>query len=164
MERAVVLQAIDNQWQEYLRAMDELRHGVGLRAYGQRDPLIEYKREAFSMFEELMTQIKGEMAQNVFRASTSLENLQRIMGSMNRSRQRLVHNDVSVLGGTAGGGAPARAAAQPTLSNADFDQAVADVLKPKAVEPMRRDVPKVGRNDDCPCGSGKKYKKCCGKA
>ena len=164
LERQVSLQAIDTHWQEYLRAMDELRHGVGLRAYGQRDPLVEYKREAFSMFEELMTQIKGEMAQNVFRASTSLENLQRIMGSMNRSRQRLVHNDVSVLGGTAGGGAPARAAAQPTLSNADFDQAVADVLKPKAVEPMRRDVPKVGRNDECPCGSGKKYKKCCGKA
>ena len=71
LERQVSLQAIDTHWQEYLRAMDELRHGVGLRAYGQRDPLVEYKREAFSMFEELMTQIKGEMAQNVFRASTS---------------------------------------------------------------------------------------------
>jgi preprotein translocase subunit SecA len=168
MERQVALQAIDTQWQEYLRAMDELRHGVGLRAYGQRDPLIEYKREAFSMFEELMNQIKAEIAQTIFRASTSIENLERMMGRVSRGGQRLVHDEIRVLGshpdGAAGaGGARPPAPLQPAISEADFDQAVAAMLQPKAAEPVRRDLPKVGRNDDCPCGSGKKYKKCCGK-
>ena len=168
MERQVALQAIDTQWQEYLRAMDELRHGVGLRAYGQRDPLIEYKREAFAMFEELMNQIKADMAQNIFRASTSIENLQNMMGRMARGRQRLIHDEVSVLGAhpagaPAAGGASPAAPLKPAISEADFDQTVAAVLQPKAAEPARREAPKVGRNDDCPCGSGKKYKKCCGK-
>ena len=61
MERGVFLSCIDRQWQDYLRAMDDLRHSVNLRSYGQRDPLIEYKREAFSMFENLMTTIKTEL-------------------------------------------------------------------------------------------------------
>jgi preprotein translocase subunit SecA len=167
MERQVVLHAIDTQWQEYLRAMDELRHGVGLRAYGQRDPLIEYKREAFSMFEELMNQIKGEIAQTVFRASTSVENIQRLKNRVAQSRQRFIHDEVSVLGqrpAQAGSGSVSlqEAAAHPAISDADFDRAVASMIPPKLTEPVRRDVPKVGRNDNCPCGSGKKYKKCCG--
>ncbi|NLF23210.1 MAG: preprotein translocase subunit SecA, partial [Lentisphaerae bacterium] len=165
MERQVVLQAIDTQWQEYLRAMDELRHGVGLRAYGQRDPLIEYKREAFSMFEELMNQIKAEIAQSVFRASTSVENLQRMLGRTAPSRQRLVHDEVHVLGSavSAGGASRETSPVQPAISNADFDRAVASMMPAAAPDPVRREVPKVGRNDDCPCGSGKKFKKCCGK-
>jgi preprotein translocase subunit SecA len=159
MERQVVLHAIDTQWQEYLRSMDELRHGVGLRAYGQRDPLVEYKREAFHMFEELMSQIKLEIAQSVFRATTSVEALRRLMGGGARTRQRLVHDEVHVLGGR-----PAAAAqpVEPPSSAAEaFDQAMAAV-PPAGGAPIRRDVPKVGRNDPCPCGSGRKYKKCCG--
>jgi preprotein translocase subunit SecA len=164
MERQVVLQAIDTQWQEYLRAMDELRHGVGLRAYGQRDPLIEYKREAFSMFEELMNQIKAEIAQSVFRASTSVENLQRMLNRRTLDRQRLVHDEVHVLGGvaSAGGASQPSMPVQPAISNADFDRAVASMMPAAAPDPVRREAPKVGRNDICPCGSGKKYKKCCG--
>ncbi len=166
MERQVALQAIDTQWQEYLRAMDELRHGVGLRAYGQRDPLVEYKREAFEMFEELMNQIKGDIVQSIFRASTSLENLERIMNRMASRRQRLVHDQVQVLGSTtattAGGRQPTAAAPDATM-NADFDQAMSAMLQQGGgVETLRRDAPKVGRNDPCPCGSGKKYKRCCG--
>jgi len=161
LERHVVLTSIDTQWQEFLRAMDDLRHGVGLRAYGQRDPLVEYKREAFQMFEELMANIKLDIAQNAFRATTSLSMLQRMMQNAARRPQRLVHEDVHVLGGhgqmpvTAGMPAEVSAAAA-----AGFDQAVQEALPP--VEPVRRDLPKVGRNDACPCGSGKKYKKCCG--
>ncbi|MDD5707406.1 MAG: SEC-C metal-binding domain-containing protein, partial [Kiritimatiellae bacterium] len=164
MERQVVLHAIDTQWQEYLRSMDELRHGVGLRAYGQRDPLVEYKREAFSMFEELMGTIKSEIAQSVFRASTSLDTLQRMMGRALRARQRFVHDEVSVLGGHPGAH-PAAPEGVLASAAADFDRAVASMAPApnKAPAPMRRDIPKVGRNDDCPCGSGKKYKKCCGK-
>ena len=161
LERHVVLTSIDTQWQEFLRAMDDLRHGVGLRAYGQRDPLVEYKREAFQMFEELMANIKLDIAQNAFRATTSLSMLQRMMQNAARRPQRLVHEDVHVLGGhgqmpvTAGMPVEVSAAAA-----AGFDQAVQEALPP--VEPVRRDLPKVGRNDACPCGSGKKYKKCCG--
>jgi preprotein translocase subunit SecA len=157
MERQVVLHAIDTRWQEYLRSMDELRHGVGLRAYGQRDPLVEYKREAFSMFEELMSDIKTEIAQSVFRASTSLETLQRMMRGAIDARRRFVHDDVRVLGGDRETARPAA----PAAAADDFDRAVA-ALSGGAAATLRRDVPKVGRNDPCPCGSGKKYKKCCG--
>ena len=161
LERHVVLTSIDTQWQEFLRAMDDLRHGVGLRAYGQRDPLVEYKREAFLMFEELMANIKLDVAQNAFRATTSLGNLQRMLQNAARRPQRMVHEDVHVLGGhgqmpvTAGPGVDV-----PASAAAGFEQAMQDALPP--VEPVRRDVPKVGRNDACPCGSGTKYKKCCG--
>ena len=162
LERHVLLVSIDTQWQEFLRAMDDLRHGVGLRAYGQRDPLVEYKREAFSMFEELMSDIKLEIAQTAFRSATSAGALQRIMQNISRRPQHLVHEDVHVLGNhhTAMPNMPSGAQISAGAS-ASFDQAVQEALPP--VEPVRRDMPKVGRNDDCPCGSGKKHKKCCGK-
>ena len=161
LERHVVLTSIDTQWQEFLRAMDDLRHGVGLRAYGQRDPLVEYKREAFQMFEELMANIKLDIAQNAFRVTTSLNTLQRMLQNAARRPQQLVHEDVHVLGSHAQ--MPAEVAGQREASaaaNAGFDRAVREALP--SVEPVRRDLPKVGRNDVCPCGSGKKYKKCCG--
>ncbi len=163
LERHVVLTSIDTQWQEFLRAMDDLRHGVGLRAYGQRDPLVEYKREAFSMFEELMANIKLDIVQNAFRVTTSLSSLERMMQVAARRPQRLIHEDVHVLGGR---GPTVAAAASfgsevPSAAAASFDQAMQEALP--VIEPQRRDLPKVGRNDDCPCGSGKKYKKCCGK-
>jgi preprotein translocase subunit SecA len=164
LERHVVLTSIDTQWQEFLRAMDDLRHGVGLRAYGQRDPLVEYKREAFQMFEELMGNIKLDIAQGAFRAATSLASLERMMQMAARRPQRLIHEDVHVLGGH-GGAAVAESATLPSevsaAAAAGFEQMMSQALPP--VEPQRRDLPKVGRNDDCPCGSGKKYKKCCGR-
>ena len=160
LERHVVLTSIDTQWQEFLRAMDDLRHGVGLRAYGQRDPLVEYKREAFTMFEELMANIKLDIAQNAFRATTSLSTLQRMLQNAARRPQRLVHEDVHVLGGHGSLPAPAGMPEVSAATAAGFEQAVQEALP--SVEPVRRDLPKVGRNDACPCGSGKKYKKCCG--
>ncbi len=168
MERQVVLHAIDTQWQEYLRSMDELRHDVGLRAYGQRDPLVEYKREAFGMFEELMGNIKSEIAQAVFRASTSLENLRRLMRTGPGSgRQQLVHSEVNMLGprqSVAPRQGAGDTAGQTGARQHDFDQAVAELMPEEALHhPHTREVPKVGRNDPCPCGSGKKFKKCCGK-
>jgi preprotein translocase subunit SecA len=166
MERHVVLSCIDNQWQEYLRAMDDLRHGVGLRAYGQRDPLVEYKREAFQMFEELMGNIKLDVVQMAFRATTGVNALQRILQQTSRRPpQRLIHEDVHGLGPgglasrPAAAGGPARVEV-PEAALAGYEQAVQEALPP--AEPVRRDMPKVGRNDPCPCGSGKKYKKCHG--
>jgi len=172
MERAVFLSGIDRQWQDYLRAMDELRHGVNLRAYGQRDPLIEYKREAFNMFEELMTNIKTEVATSVFRATT-LQNFQRMM-SAGPARVQTVHSDVNML---AGGVQPQPGAEPsgrrspsvdvPDSAVAGFD-AMLDALSDRAPSPQAsgpqpvQSRASVGRNDPCPCGSGKKYKKCCG--
>jgi len=157
LERQILLHAIDTHWQDYLRGMDSLRQGVGLRAYGQRDPLVEYKREAFEMFENLMSDIKQEVASSVFRSSTSMESFESFLSSLPRNT---VHQDVSALDAAINaamaeaeqGGAPA---APPMGPRADMGA---------VPEPARREAPKVGRNDPCPCGSGKKYKKCCGAA
>ena len=143
MERYILLSSIDSLWQEYLRNIDHLRQGVGLRAYGQQDPLIEYKREAFNMFSTLMDSIKLGVVQKLFRSTTSLVAYEQLVASM---PQQLIHNEVSALSRGADG------PAQMQTENG------------KAPDPVsrRREGPKVGRNDPCPCGSGKKYKKCCG--
>ena len=153
MERHIILQAVDSKWQDYLKGMDLLRQGVSLRAYGQRDPLVEYKREAYDMFEELMQDIKMDVATAVFRSSTSVASFENFLGSL---PQTLVHDEVSALdlGGRGDvapgpGGPPARGARAP-------------LPLPGGITPSAGTAPKVGRNDPCPCGSGKKYKKCCG--
>jgi len=169
MERSVFLSCIDQQWQDYLRAMDELRHGVNLRAYGQRDPLVEYKREAFGMFEELMTHIKTEVATSVFRATT-MQNFQRMMAASSGPRVQTVHADVNMLdGGIQTVAQPEQppqrelSADVPSSASANFDamlQAMEKAERAPAARPTAAAA--VGRNDPCPCGSGKKYKKCCG--
>ena len=169
MERYVMLHCIDTEWQQYLRSMDELRDAVRLRAYGQRDPLVEYKREAFTLFEDLMSRIKLTICTGVFRSSTSLESMQNFMAMARRPRRvQMTHAEVSALA------KPAAPALQQAQREADaFDKALerAEAAarsqpRPEAegapAAPVTRDAPKVGRNDPCPCGSGKKYKKCCG--
>ncbi|MCK5850625.1 MAG: preprotein translocase subunit SecA, partial [Kiritimatiellae bacterium] len=99
MERHIILSSIDSQWQDYLRGMDALRQGVNLRAYGQRDPLIEYKKEAFQMFGELMSGIYEDIASAIFRSSTSTESFESFLSAL---PQTLVHDEVSVLGRGAG--------------------------------------------------------------
>ena len=156
MERHIILQAVDTHWQDYLRNMDTLRQGVGLRAYGQRDPLVEYKHEAYAMFSDLMDRIKADVAQKIFRTATSAAAFRSFLAGL---PQMYVHDEVRALG--QGGGAPGagRRAAVPT----EADAAMQAALNRKGT-PFRRDVAKVGRNDPCPCGSGKKYKKCHGAA
>jgi len=144
MERFILLHAIDTHWQDYLRAMDYLRQSVGLRAYGQQDPLVEYKREAYTMFSSLMDTIKSEVVTRIFRSTTSLQGYERLVASM---PVRLVHNEVSTLGGGAVG-----RTADDRRQTPDGDAL-----------PLRREGAKVGRNDPCPCKSGKKFKKCCGR-
>lgn len=144
MERMIIMQAIDTHWQEYLRNMDALRQGVGLRAYGQRDPLVEYKREAYGMFGDLMIKIKLDVAAKVFRSATNYEAFVSFVSSL---PQQMVHNEVKTLGG----------------ATAAEENSFQDALQ-KGPVPVRHSGPKVGRNDPCPCGSGKKYKKCCGGA
>ena len=159
MERQIVLQAIDSHWQEYLRAMDGLRQGVGLRAYGQRDPLVEYKREAYTMFDHLMGDIKTDIMNSVFRSTTSVDDFQMFLDSL---PQTLIHDEVSMLGA---GGAPPPQQPQQAAPRGLPPQLAGGI--PSGAMPVGVSAPsgsdsKVGRNDPCPCGSGKKYKKCCG--
>jgi preprotein translocase subunit SecA len=124
LERVVLLRVVDSKWMEHLDAMDELREGIGLRAYGQRDPLIEYKLEAHEMFQGMVARIQEDTVRYLFKIRLTAQAPQR------RSAVRNV---------TAGG----------------------DSDRPQ--QPYRRQGKKIGRNDPCPCGSGKKYKKCCGR-
>jgi preprotein translocase subunit SecA len=142
-------------WQEHLYTMDGLRTSISLRAYGQRDPLIEYKAEAFKIFEELMVNIKTEICHNIFRSASSLMAFENFLRKM---PQRTEHQAASAYGGTTtastGGGPATEGRASDVVS-----EAAAALEKARPV----RTGPKVGRNDPCPCGSGKKYKQCCGK-
>jgi preprotein translocase subunit SecA len=149
VERITILMAIDKLWQEHLYEMDSLRYSIGLRGYGQKDPLIEYKVEAFKMFDELMVNVKTEICHNVFRSASSMMAFQNFMRSV---PQQALHPSTSAFGG----GAPAA----PQGKASDVVSEAADAqAKSKPV----RTGPKVGRNDPCPCGSGKKYKNCCGR-
>ncbi|MFH0908663.1 MAG: preprotein translocase subunit SecA [bacterium] len=157
LERHIILQSIDTHWQEYLRSMDALRQGVGLRAYGQRDPLVEYKREAFVMFSDLMDKIKLDIATKMFRSATSFGAFKSFLASL---PQMYVHDQVQALG-RGGPGAPAPLAPAGSAARSGAEAAMEAALQ-RRPEPVRRDMPKVGRNEPCPCGSGKKYKKCHG--
>jgi len=183
MERGVFLQCIDTEWQEYLRAMDDLRHGVNLRSYGQRDPLVEYKREAFNMFENLMNSIKSGVANLEFRATTA-QNMRRMLAAAQAAQGGYEEDAGNALEDLAEpAGAPPQAAAAepppPPSQPEDRQKAVADVFasmmsqvsgrpvhavrNPGPGPAMPREGGAIGRNDPCPCGSGKKYKKCCGR-
>jgi preprotein translocase subunit SecA len=149
VERYTILTAIDKLWQEHLYEMDSLRYSIGLRAHGQRDPLIEYKAEAFKIFDELMVSIKTEICHNIFRSASSMMAFENFLRNVPR---QTLHQNASAFGGDQ--------AAQNKPSDV-VSEAAAQVAQEKAT-PVRTG-PKVGRNDPCPCGSGKKYKQCCGK-
>jgi preprotein translocase subunit SecA len=158
VERYTILSAIDKLWQEHLYEMDSLRYSIGLRAHGQRDPLIEYKAEAYKVFQELMVNVKSEICHNIFRSASSLMACENFMRNV---PQRTMHQPTSAFGGSAAvsdaaaGGRPAGA---PQAS--DVVSEAADAVE--KARPVRAG-PKVGRNDPCPCGSGKKFKHCCGR-
>lgn len=170
MERGVFLQCIDREWQDYLRAMDDLRHSVNLRSYGQRDPLVEYKREAFNMFENLMNTIKAGVANMEFRSHTEMA-VRRMMSNAEMARGRTNAG----LFDPEQEEPPEPPRAQPA-AEAEKPKSAIDVFASMMSQVSGRDVrvvphpPRgpagaapVGRNDPCPCGSGKKYKKCCGR-
>jgi preprotein translocase subunit SecA len=148
VERFTVLSAIDKLWQEHLYEMDSLRYSIGLRGYGQRDPLIEYKAEAYKIFDELMVNIKTEICHNIFRSASSLMAFENFLINL---PQQTTHDSSSAFG-------QPPPSEKPKASDV-VSQAAEDLTKQKP----KRIGPKVGRNDPCPCGSGKKYKHCCGK-
>jgi preprotein translocase subunit SecA len=153
VERYTILTAIDKLWQEHLYEMDSLRHSIGLRAHGQRDPLVEYKAEAFKIFDELMVNVKTEICHNVFRSASSMMAFENFLKNV---PQQTLHQNTSAFGG----GTPASDAGKKA-SDVVSEAAAATEAQAKA-QPIRSG-PKVGRNDPCPCGSGKKYKNCCGR-
>lgn len=154
LEKAVVLQVIDEKWRDHLRELDDLKEGIGLRAYGQRDPLIEYKHEAYNMFTQLMDQIAEQTVQLVFKAFPNQQMLEMTQerAQLQRIRRQLVtnHESVQTIGGS--GSLPQSENRNPESGG-----------PPKAkVAPVQVDKT-IGRNDPCTCGSGKKYKLCHGK-
>jgi preprotein translocase subunit SecA len=150
LEQFVLIQIFDQSWKDHLYAMDMLKQGIGLHAFAEKDPRVLYKKEGFRYFEEMMAGVRDKVTDLIFRA--------RIMGQAPQPQSKYkvtaaTHETTSSYGvaeNLAGGGsATAQAAEQPQ----------GEAAKPKTIV---REAPKVGRNDPCPCGSGKKYKKCCG--
>jgi preprotein translocase subunit SecA len=165
MERGVFLQVIDREWQDFLRAMDDLRTGVNLRAYGQRDPLIEYKKEAFEMFETLMSTIKSKVVSSEFRSATAAR-LQAAFNVMAMARARTNAGEFDGVddGEPSESSAPPAAPAAPAAAMTVGDVFESLMSRPHQMAPaVSSPRPVAGRNDPCPCGSGKKYKKCCGR-
>jgi preprotein translocase subunit SecA len=136
MERNIMLYVIDNRWKDHLLGMDDLKDGIYLRGYGQKDPLVEYKHEAFGMFNEMMLRISEEVTEYVFRTEVITERKE------DRRKIDFIHTEVSAF-------------------NRNEITTNAPEQSERKKVPVRSDKI-VGRNDPCPCGSGKKYKKCCG--
>ena len=149
LERYVILRAIDNLWQEHLYNMDGIREAIGLRSHAQKDPLVEYKTEAYQVFLELMDNIKGEVLSGLFRTTSNPDEYANFL----RNLPAKLSHDTDVLSDFGG-------PADDGLSTSGPGSAES---QPKINIPQRREVPKVGRNEPCPCGSGKKFKSCHGK-
>ncbi|MCK5895580.1 MAG: SEC-C domain-containing protein, partial [Cocleimonas sp.] len=145
LERDVMLHVLDTQWKEHLAAIDYLRQSVSLRGYAQKNPKQEFKREAFDLFEDLLTNIKHDVIVYLARLQITMpEEVDALEESYEQAHQQagdmeLLHEGSNALGGG---------------SNTE--------LKPEAMKPFKREQEKVGRNQPCPCGSGKKYKQCHG--
>ncbi|MGD1029706.1 MAG: preprotein translocase subunit SecA [Opitutaceae bacterium] len=157
VERYVVINAIDHHWQEHLTEMEELRKAIGLRSYGQKDPLVEYKSEAYTYFEQLMNNVRLQICTGLFRSASNLESFENMLAILARSARTMGPEnappaEVEPPPGAGGQGGPKPGANPPAPES--------DIQLPKVT--VRRDMPKVGRNDPCPCGSGKKYKHCHG--
>ena len=179
-ERMIMLSVLDSQWKDHLLSMDHLKEGIGLRGYGQHDPLVEYKRESFDMFEAMMRRFEEDTVRYLY--------LMQIIGPEGRPMHHdlggpppdLLGGDGSGVaapsgGGVDGGNGHGRAQRRAQTSVDDLEEAFLRKKKRELqqarmagagdagpVQQVKRSSEKVGRNDPCPCGSGKKYKKCCG--
>jgi preprotein translocase subunit SecA len=145
LERNIMLEAVDRLWQEHLYCMDNLRSSINLRAYAQKDPLMEYKQEAFKIFSSFMAEVNQEIMTNMFRSASSIAAFENLLATL---PQENIHDEVFQFDGMG---------LNPVDENS-MEEMGDDYIQVTFV----RDAPKVGRNDPCPCGSGKKFKKCCG--
>ncbi len=158
-ERAIMLRVVDNMWMDHIDAMDQLKSGIGLRSIGQQDPAAEYAKEGFDMFDQMIGAIQEDTVKYCYNVSIATETERRQVIQVGQARKDdYVDEEAEAVGASARGrgtggamqGMPARGAKVP----------------PREIkhDPIKRDQPKIGRNDPCPCGSGKKYKNCCGRA
>ena len=138
-EKAIMLQSLDQHWKDHLAAMDHLRQGIHLRGYAQKNPKQEYKRESFELFSEMLENLKvdvvGILSKVQVRAEEDVEKVEEQHRKSENAPREYQHEEAEHVGGEA----------------------------PQSAQVMARSEPKVGRNDPCPCGSGQKYKQCCGK-
>ncbi len=160
VERDIMLQIVDAQWKDHLYSLDHLKEGIGLRGYGQRDPLVEYKKESFALFQAMKDRIEEEIVRYLWRltpvVSDGTTEAPLRQPPARRPPPKITLSSPSTAPppspfGAMGGGTPAGGPPRPARTGGD------DVVRQ-----VKRDEPKVGRNDPCPCGSGKKYKKCHG--
>ena len=163
IERNIMLNIVDTQWKDHLYSLDHLKEGIGLRGYGQRDPLVEYKKESFELFQGMKDRVDEETVRFLWRVRFTEE--APAPRRVARPRQPLI------LSGPADEPAsPFAGAVRATPAATPQGRAPAGNKQPPrvggddVVKTVRREEPKVGRNDPCPCGSGKKYKKCHGLA
>jgi preprotein translocase subunit SecA len=155
VERDIMLQIVDAQWKDHLYSLDHLKEGIGLRGYGQRDPLVEYKKESFALFQDMKDRIDEEMVRYLWWIRPVLSDEASAPGRRAAGRRAAASRAEQSDAAAVFAGAPRRASSggAPVPARTGGD----DVIKT-----VRREEPKVGRNDPCPCGSGKKYKKCHG--
>ena len=170
VEKALLLHTIDTCWQEHLYEMDELKEGVGFAGVGGKNPLIEYKKGAYDMFESLIERIHVESLRSLFQLRVDVEAPELgPSGTSRAGRFNLIHRESTNLGfqgqGEEGEGLPLGrpAPGQPARRQANLAASGGGAANPPAARQPVRATPKVGRNAPCPCGSGKKYKRCHGK-
>ena len=142
LERVVLLKVVDSKWMDHIDSMDELKNGIGLRAYGQKDPVVQYRIEGGEMFDEMIAQIKLEVTKILLHITKKENSTER------KSAANITSTSID------------RSAIDSMNIEGETKPQNASESKP---QPIRNEGPKVGRNDPCPCGSGKKYKNCCGK-
>ena len=158
LERYVIINAIDKHWQEHLTEMEELRRAIGLRSYGQKDPLVEYKGEAFKYFEELMVNVRMQICTGLFRSASNLQSFENMLSLLSKgARTQGPENAPAAAAGQLPGPKGAAAAGGPGRPTGR------DIKLPMPKPTPVQTMAKVGRNEPCPCGSGKKYKQCHGR-
>ena len=168
VERDIMLQIVDQQWKDHLYSLDHLKEGIGLRGYGQRDPLVEYKKESFALFQDMKARIEEDIVRYVFHMRAMVNDGRAAAGAAGAAARDAADHEQS--GGRVGAGVrrAARAGADGAAGSSDGRwrprPEPARTGGDDVIKTVRREEPKVGRNDPCPCGSGKKYKKCHGAA
>jgi preprotein translocase subunit SecA len=170
VERDIMLQIVDQQWKDHLYSLDHLKEGIGLRGYGQRDPLVEYKKESFALFQDMKARIEEEIVRYLFWLRPVLNDeadVAPLPTPVQRRATPMITNNPGAESVPAF--AAARTAAPASATEQPIPSGPGGPRPPRTggddvVKTVKREEPKVGRNDPCPCGSGKKYKKCHGAA
>jgi preprotein translocase subunit SecA len=170
LERRIILDVVDGQWKDHLLSLDHLKEGIGLRGYGQKDPLVEFKKEAFILFEDMMARIDNETVRYLYNVQVQMEGNAPPQGSPQPSAPHAAPRPLAAAASAAArvnddGAAPLPAFAREMERKQQRQEKElrfqAGATQSEAPKPVRAGA-KVGRNDPCPCGSGKKYKKCHG--